>query len=683
VTELLRDAGRAAPDSPLVIPQSVGAMMTARVASLSPASRTVAEIAAVAGEAFTVDIVREIAGLPESDLLDGIDELLDRHLVRESTERGRYEYAFTHHLIHAAIYDGVPPGARSRRHRRIARILDATIRDESGDRASEIALHFERGGDAASASAHYANAARRAARLNASAEARDLISRALLLGAGEDRGRFELLMLRSRMNARLGDAAAESTDLAEADGVAARLDRDAVCAVLVSRIDLSARQGELTDEAAAIERLTEFAASDGGETWRGAALEARARRLDQDAHFERAVESAVEARRSYELLGDRVACARVTAFAARVCSLVPDRAADAELLVSEAVSLAELSGDAGVLTRALRHASGVAQERHDYARAAELARSALTLCLEIGDRWAETGCRSALGVASWNSWQIDEAVHQFNEALRVCESFRRTRSTDSVMCDLGGVLIDVGDFVHAIEWCWRAADATLPGAHASIAAVSLVNAADAAWQCGDMEAMAKALEHVATIVERLPESRFLGAFVQNQGRLLRCRRDFASSAKELERAFALNDRTGRWANAVEVLDDLAVTCLASGQLSAARDALRRGTELLQGRTRFYPIRAAWIDACVHHATAEPEAARRALQRAHDVFEQQRNALVDPALRASFEAIPVHRAVGAARERDAWPPADSPCVVAFPGSGPGSPPPQRTPHASPQ
>lgn len=685
VTELLRDAERAGPESHPVVPLSVGAMMTDRVASLTPASRTVAEVAAVAGEAFTVDIVREIAGLPEGALLDGIDELLDRHLVRESTERGRYEYAFTHHLVHAAIYDAVPPGARSRRHRRIARMLDATIHDELGDRAGEIAQHYERGGDAASAARYYASAARRAARLNATAEARDLISRALLLDAGKDRERFELLQLRSRMNARLGDVAAERADLTDLEEVAARLDADAICAALVSRIDLASRQGDINGEEFFIQRLTEHAASTQGERWPAAAAEARARRLETSGAYERSIESALEARRRYERLGDWVACARLTAFAARVCSLVPDRAMDAEQLVSDAVRLAESAGDVEVLVRALRHASGVAQERHDYVRAAELARSALALCLEIGDRWAEAGCRNALGVACWASWQIDESLHQFRDALHLCESLGLTRSLDAMMCDLGGVLIDVGDFVHAVEWSWRAADSTLlPGAAESTAAVALVNAADAAWQCGDMQAMSTALEHAATRVERLPDSRFQAAFIQNRGRLLRCQREFAASVRELERALALNDRAGRWANAVEVLDDVAITYLVSGQAPAARDALSRGTELLKGRRRFYPIRTGWIDACVHRATGEHDAARQALRGALELFVEQRSALADPALRASFEAIPVHRAVRVALERDEWPAADSPCIVAFPGPSAAAPAHMlRTPHAARQ
>jgi hypothetical protein len=88
--------------------------------------------------------------------------------------------------------------------------------------------------------------------------------------------------------------------------------------------------------------------------------------------------------------------------------------------------------------------------------------------------------------------------------------------------------------------------------------------------------------------------------------------------------------------------------------------------MLNGRKRFYPTRNSWIDACVHRAAENIDEARLALQRAYDVYAEQRTALLDPGLQASFEAVPVHRAIRRALERDEWPPADSPCVVAFPG-----------------
>ncbi len=666
VTELLHDRGRAGPES-FVVPPTVSAMMQERVASLAPASRTVAEIAAVAGEAFTVDMVREIARLPEGELLDGLDELLDRHLVRESTERGRYEYAFTHHLVHAAIYEGISTDARTRRHRRVARILETTVADNLGEQAGEIALHFERGGEPTRAAVHYASAARRAAQLNANVEACALVARALALDPGSDRERFELLLLRSKMNSRVADAGTERAELGELEEVASRLGEDAICTALWRRVDVAYRQGDDAAEVEAIERLAQHAALAESERWLAQADEVLARREEREGEFDQAIETAIRACERHQRLNDDVSRARLTSFAARLSSLIPDRVMDAERLAFDAVTLADRTGDIDARIHALRDASCVAQERHDHVRSAELSRLALAASLEVGDRLFEADSRNGLGVAYWSCWQIDEALFQLREALHLGESLGSANRVQGASCDLGAVLIDVGKFSEAIECCRRAADATLMPTSASTAAVASVNAADAAWQCGDIQGLSAALDYAAPIVERLPESRFLAAFVQNQGRLLRCRREFDASASALERALALNDRAGRWENAVEVLDDLALTYLASGQLADAGDALKRGTDMLGDRPRPYVVRHHWIEACVYRATGASAEAREALGRAHAIYVERTAALAEPGIRASFEAIPMHRALCAAVEFDAWPSPESPCVVAFPAA----------------
>src|SRR5580698_603160 len=211
VTELLRDVHRAELEAPAV-PATLQSMISQRLDSLAPATRTVAEVASVAGEAFNVAVVQEIAGLSQGAVLDALDELLDRHVVQESVVHRRYEYAFTHHIVHASVYQSASSEARARRHRRIARLLEETA-GSSDERTPEIALHYERGGEARKAAVYYARAARYAAGLYANAEARDLIGRALELGEWSQAERFDLVLLRSSMHRNLGDASAESSDL--------------------------------------------------------------------------------------------------------------------------------------------------------------------------------------------------------------------------------------------------------------------------------------------------------------------------------------------------------------------------------------------------------------------------------------------------------------------------------------
>ena len=659
VTELLRDAKRMGADVGS-IPESVSSMLRERLESVTVESRSIAEIAAVAGEAFTLDVVREIAGLPEGTLLDSLDELLDRHLVRESIEP-RYEYAFTHHLVHAVIYEGSPPDVRARRHRRMARWLERTQPDDTGERDGEIAVHWERSGEAARAAAHYAKAARGAANVHANAEACILIGRALELGCPGDRERFELLLLRSRLHARLGDPGAETADLATLEHIAERFDEDAACTVLERRIDLAFRQADHAVERDAIAQLVRRATEAHSNRWLAAAAAARARRAQSDGDFSEAIDSALEARDRYAQLGDDAACARVTAWAARACSLIPDNAGRAAQLVSDALVLADTAGDADVRLFVLRVASTVAQQSEDHERHAELNRAALVLALEVGDSDAEAACRGGLAAALLNLWHVDESLALFHECLRLSEGLGRKR-VSATMGNLGALFCSVGDFPNALAWSRRAQEAALATGTRETAVAAACNAADAAWQCGDLAELEQSLRAAETLIERIPASRMAAGVSLSRGRLLRCTRLFEQSAAELCRALELTDQPQV---RLEMLLDAALTHLGGGQLPSAREALNAAAEIVSARTGFYAARYHWIAACVHRAAGDGAEASAALRRAHDRYAEHRVALGAAPLRAAFEAIPAHRAICAAIDQDIWPDDDTPCVVAFP------------------
>ena len=664
LSELLRDVARAGSPVP-AIPPSLVAMIDERLASLAPGSRAVAEIAAVVGEAFSVGLLRDVAGLSHADLLDGIDELLDRHLVRESSERARFEYAFTHNLVHSAVYHGVPEETRVRRHRRIARLLDEPGEPGAHERSGEIALHYERGGEAERAALHYAQAARRAATLNANVEARAALDRALRLESDDGR-RFELFSLHGKMSARLADAAAEAAAQDELESLAARLDGDAACIALIRRIELEFGRGNPDAELAAIERLTQLATEAGGERWLAAAAEARARREQRNSRWDASVASALEARERYGRLGDEVASVRAAALAAQSCGFAPERAAEADRLAAEAIALAERSGDAEMRVWTLRVAASVAHEREDFGRDAALNRKALELCREFGDRRGEVACRGRLATVLWDAWQIDESFEQFREAVRLAEALGIARIAP-IVCNLGGLFADVGDFASARAWCERAERLATEHRNFGVAAVASLNLAKIAWLNGEAEGLALILERAAEVVARLPGSRHEANFAKNRGRLLRCRRDFAASLAELDKAAALYGRYGRPANAAEVFDEVALTHLAAGRPEAASEALRHAEGAARQSRRGTlpdPIVHHWIDACVRRAGEDPDGARRALRCAAETYSERRDGLRDADVRASFEALPVHRALAAALENDRWPAADAACAVAF-------------------
>ncbi len=142
----------------------------ARVEKLDESARVVLEIAAVAGTGFNLDVLGEVAGWSESEVLRGLDALVEARFVREGRRRRFGDYAFSHHLVHAAVYEAIPESARRRRHALVARATEALYADRP-DLAFEIARHYDRAGDAARAAVAYLEAARHARALFANEEA--------------------------------------------------------------------------------------------------------------------------------------------------------------------------------------------------------------------------------------------------------------------------------------------------------------------------------------------------------------------------------------------------------------------------------------------------------------------------------------------------------------------------------
>jgi hypothetical protein len=68
----------------------------------------------------------------------------------------------------------------------------------------------------------------------------------------------------------------------------------------------------------------------------------------------------------------------------------------------------------------------------------------------------------------------------------------------------------------------------------------------------------------------------------------------------------------------------------------------------------YPTHVYWSAAQVYRACGDRAASAAALARARAEFEQRRVAMPDERWQTAFAAIPTHREIAAALERDEWP-----------------------------
>jgi DNA-binding winged helix-turn-helix (wHTH) protein len=222
--------------SGLALPQGVRDAIGRRLDRLSSECNDVLRAAAVAGRGFDLRVLERLSGTPREALLERLAEAQAAGIVATSPD-GVGRFAFSHALIHQALYEELSMPRLVALHRRAGEALDALYTGRADAPAAEIAHHFfeaSAGGEATRAVTWCERAADRALALSAYDEGARHLARALeALDHGEpDAAR------RSALLARLGEARWAAGDR---EGGRARLAEAAELARALGRDDLFAR----------------------------------------------------------------------------------------------------------------------------------------------------------------------------------------------------------------------------------------------------------------------------------------------------------------------------------------------------------------------------------------------------------------------------------------------------------
>lgn len=191
VIEALR-AGISSDGSQAVLTPTMRAVLRARLGQLTDGARRLAEVAAVIGRPFSVGLMVSATGIDEHELIDHVDELWRRRIIRDQG----LAYDFSHDKLRAVALEMVSPARRRQLHRAVAEAI-AVERHSDIDAASpQLAAHYDQAGMAEPAIDAYRVAGDRAVAVSALEEAVTLFQRALALLAdlppSPDRDALEL-----------------------------------------------------------------------------------------------------------------------------------------------------------------------------------------------------------------------------------------------------------------------------------------------------------------------------------------------------------------------------------------------------------------------------------------------------------------------------------------------------------
>jgi tetratricopeptide (TPR) repeat protein len=193
------------------LPPSLRDTLLARIELLGEPAQQVLRVAAAAGNRVDHDLLAEVAGLPEAELLAALREAVSAQVLLADAADGTY--GFRHALVKEAVYGELLPGERTRLHARYAAALAA--RDVAGDPgpAAELAWHWYAAHDLERALPAAVAAGLAAERAFAFAEAQRQFERALELWertGGDGQAEPRVGMDKAELLARAGEAAANS-----------------------------------------------------------------------------------------------------------------------------------------------------------------------------------------------------------------------------------------------------------------------------------------------------------------------------------------------------------------------------------------------------------------------------------------------------------------------------------------
>jgi class 3 adenylate cyclase/tetratricopeptide (TPR) repeat protein len=126
-------------------PESLQALIAARLDTVAPERKAVLQDGAVIGRVFWSGAVADMGGRDPGQVAGALAELARKQLVRPvrvSSMEGQAEYAFWHALVRDVAYAQIPRATRASRHQAAAAWIERVAADRVEDHAEVLAHHY-------------------------------------------------------------------------------------------------------------------------------------------------------------------------------------------------------------------------------------------------------------------------------------------------------------------------------------------------------------------------------------------------------------------------------------------------------------------------------------------------------------------------------------------------------------
>ena len=165
----------------VTIPATVQDVIMARVDSLPEGAKGLLQTVSVVGRESRYDLIKQVTGLTEEELLPHLSVLKDSELLYERGIYPESTYIFKHTLTQDVAYDSLLLKRRKEIHGKIGEVIEALYPDQLEEYYELLAYHYGRSANVDKALQYLDLANQKAAKLNALKEAKAYFDEAMTL----------------------------------------------------------------------------------------------------------------------------------------------------------------------------------------------------------------------------------------------------------------------------------------------------------------------------------------------------------------------------------------------------------------------------------------------------------------------------------------------------------------------
>jgi DNA-binding SARP family transcriptional activator/Flp pilus assembly protein TadD len=400
-------------------PESIQVLFQARLSGLSETAHQLIQTAAVIGRSFDFDILLDVSGRTEEEIVAALDELAAFGLVREISPPGEIQegqsiiYDFSHEQLRLFVYQGLSMARKRLLHHRAA---DSLVKRQAGSHrlayAGQVAFHYRQAGETVLAAQAHRRAGEYARSLYANADALFHFESALALGEPDRSGLHAEI---GRLQTLQGNYAAALRSFEAAAALCTPENLPGVELSLAHVLDRLGDWAQAEDHyQAALAALQIFP----DDNLRAQVLADWSLTCFHKGDDEAAQALVQQAAKLAENLPASPALGQVLNLHGVLARSMgqPDRAS---VFLERCLEVTNSLGLPAIRTAALNNLALALGDLGLYERAIKLAYEALTLSIELGDRHREAAVRSNLSDLLRASGDQNGAMNQLKQAVSI------------------------------------------------------------------------------------------------------------------------------------------------------------------------------------------------------------------------------------------------------------------------